>query len=102
EFVDHLGLVDNSKNRTLIQTKLNELGHADVQVRFVQAPAPENKVRPVSAEPNASPLPALANAPTVTRMATENRRPPEKPELVKLDSDEFKNDPLIKQALELF
>ena len=102
EFADHLGLVDNSKNRTLIQTKLNELGHADVQVRFVQAPAPENKARLAIAEPKSSLSSAPGNAPTAARMAAENRRPPEKPVSAKLDPEEFKNDPLIKQALEIF
>jgi DNA polymerase-3 subunit gamma/tau len=34
EFADHLGLVDNSKNRTLIQTKLSELGYAEVSSQF--------------------------------------------------------------------
>jgi DNA polymerase-3 subunit gamma/tau len=102
EFADHLGLVDNSKNRTLIQTKLSELGNADVQVRFVQAPAPENKARPNMAEPKASLSSAPANAPTAARMAPENKRPPEKPVSAKLDPEEFKNDPLIKQALEIF
>src|SRR5207247_2369161 len=36
EFADHLGLVDNSKNRTLIQTKLRELGYGEAQVKFIQ------------------------------------------------------------------
>jgi DNA polymerase-3 subunit gamma/tau len=102
EFADHLGLVDNSKNRTLIQTKLSELGYVDVQVRFVQAPAPENKARPNMAEPKASLSPVPANAPAAARMAPENKRPPEKPVSAKLDPEEFKNDPLIKQALEIF
>ena len=102
EFADHLGLVDNSKNRTLIQTKLSELGYADVQVRFVQAPAPENKARPIIGEAKASVSPVPANAPAAARMAPENKRPQEKPVSAKLDPEEFKNDPLIKQALEIF
>jgi DNA polymerase-3 subunit gamma/tau len=102
EFADHLGLVDNSKNRTLIQTKLNELGQANIQVRFVQAPAPENKARRIIAEPEAPLSPAPANVPAASRIAAESRRPPEKPGPAKLDPEEFKNDPLIKQALEIF
>lgn len=100
EFADHLGLVDNSKNRTLIQTKLHELGHAGVQVKFVQASAPENRPRPVAAE-------EAALVPTETIVAASNstpekKRPAEKPPGGKLDPEEFKNDPLIKQALEIF
>ena len=52
EFADHLALVDTSKNRVLIQTKLGELGFADTQVGFVKAEAPPNRARaggPVSA-----------------------------------------------------
>ena len=40
EFADHLGLVDNSRNRTLLGTKLQELGFPNAQVKFVQADAP--------------------------------------------------------------
>ena len=72
------------------------------QVSFVQAPAPENKARPNMVEPKASLSPVPANAPAAARMAPENKRPPEKPVSGKLDPEEFKNDPLIKQALEIF
>jgi hypothetical protein len=54
------------------------------------------------AEPKASLSPVPANAPVAARMAPENKRPPEKPVSTKLDQEEFKNDPLIKQALEIF
>ena len=39
EFEDHLGLVDNARNHTLLQTKLAELGHADCQIKFIKAEA---------------------------------------------------------------
>ncbi len=32
EFEDHLGLVDNARNHTLLQTKLAELGHANARL----------------------------------------------------------------------
>ena len=36
EFEDHLGLVDNARNHTLLQTKLAELGHANCQIQIHQ------------------------------------------------------------------
>ena len=39
EFEDHLGLVDNARNHTLLQTKLAELGHANAQIKFVKVEA---------------------------------------------------------------
>ena len=43
EFEDHIGLVDNSRNHTLLQTKLSELGHPNAQFKFVKAEAPANR-----------------------------------------------------------
>ena len=40
EFSDELSLIDNSHNHTLIQTKLSELGHPNLHVKFVKAEAP--------------------------------------------------------------
>ena len=41
EFEDHIGLVDNARNHTLLQTKLPELGHPNAQIKFIKAAAPE-------------------------------------------------------------
>lgn len=98
EFSDHVGLVDNPKNRTLIQTKLHELGCGDVQVKFVVANVPADWVRPSTESANSG-----------TNTQSEKPRPrgeaeplPAKPETKALTKDDFKNDPLIKQALEIF
>jgi DNA polymerase-3 subunit gamma/tau len=93
EFADHMELVDNSKNRELIHTKLRELGHPQLQVKFVRAEDPERK------RPPAAPV-APAPAPAATPLAAPARREKAKP--LTLDKEEFKNDPLIKQALETF
>jgi DNA polymerase-3 subunit gamma/tau len=98
EFADHLGLVDNSKNRTLIQSKLQELGHADVQVKFVQAEAPADRVRP-SFEVPAGTQPASGGQ---VAASTDKNQLAQKSAAVTFDKDDFSNDPLIKQALELF
>ena len=102
QFADHLGLVDNAKNKTLIATKLAELGHAEMQVKFVVAEAPEHRVIPPPAAPIA-PAPVAAapssDQPAPTPVAA---KPAPKTESAALNPNDFKNDPLIKQALEIF
>jgi DNA polymerase-3 subunit gamma/tau len=103
EFKDHLGLVDNQKNRTILETKLHELGHRDVSIRFVPAEAPLGRVRP--APPAPASAPQAASAGPTGAMATQrseartNSAPANAPALSKED---FKDDPLIKKALEIF
>src|SRR3989440_288287 len=101
EFADHLELVDNAKNRTLIQTKLSELGFSEAQVKFVKAEAPANHAR--------TPQPAVESAArpaSIARKAAEGTAAPAagklKPEPVPFNQDDFKNDPLIQKALEIF
>jgi hypothetical protein len=109
EFEDHLGLVDNARNHTLLQTKLAELGHANAQIKFVKIEASaiaakqnegvgvqSRDVRDCStdtlkrelqqAKPAASAVPAAKS----------------KPAPVTFDKNDFKNDPLIQKALEIF
>jgi DNA polymerase-3 subunit gamma/tau len=81
EFADHISLVDNSKNHTLIQTKLGELGHPQVRAKFIQAEAPPNRKGAPAASPAASP-------------PNPDSRPSPK--------EDFKNDPLIQKALDVF
>ncbi len=100
EFEDHLGLVDNARNHTLLQTKLAELGHANTQIKFVKteasavrAPQPSQTPSAVSAAPKRSEGGASASAASATK---------EKPVPVTFNKDDFKNDPLIQKALEIF
>src|SRR5439155_7817710 len=76
EFADHLQLVDNAKNRTLIQTKLSEFGFSDAQVKFVRAEARANRPRPAEppVEP-ASPSATAAAAPAAPKGAEERAVP---------------------------
>ena len=106
EFADHIGMVDNAKNHTLIATKLAELGHPGAQVKITKAERPESFAaatpagaaapQPILEKPTPSTTPAI-------QPATE-RAPsaPAAPKPVQLDPSEFKNDPLIKKALEVF
>lgn len=102
EFEDHIGLVDNARNHTLLQTKLNELGVAGAQFKFVKAERPAGTTpRPgPSTEPVAPPV---AVAPAVRQpVSAAPPTPREKPASTPFNKDEFKNDPLIQKALEIF
>jgi DNA polymerase-3 subunit gamma/tau len=107
EFEDHLGLVDNARNHTLLQTKLLELGYPNAQIKFIKAPAPE-KQAPARGEPATPPPSAPVNTapPKPTAAAKAAAAPPitpkEKLAPVPFKQDDFKNDPLIQRALEIF
>ena len=65
EFEDHLGLVDNARNHTLLQTKLAELGHANCQIKFIKAEAPSARMpRRRDRSPDGAGSPAAATAQT--------------------------------------
>jgi DNA polymerase-3 subunit gamma/tau len=97
EFGDHLGLVDNSRNHTVLQTKLTELGHPNCQIKFIEHEGPPAGL-PVSkpATPGEAPAEGVAQpASTPTRDAKEKSAVP-------FNKNDFKNDPLIQKALEIF
>jgi DNA polymerase III subunit gamma/tau len=102
EFEDQLGLVDNARNHTLLQTKLAELGHANAQIKFVKAERPAGYVPAVAATLTTgapatfivAPAPNPATAPA-TPVAKEKAP-------VAFNKNDFKNDPLIQKALEIF
>jgi DNA polymerase-3 subunit gamma/tau len=102
QFADQLTLVDNPKNRTLVQTKLQELGYAGAQVKFVQAEAPAGWVRtaPAPAEAVRSEPASVAPEPSPAVEKRPASAPAQKPAAA--GKDDFKNDPLIKQALDIF
>jgi DNA polymerase-3 subunit gamma/tau len=100
EFQDHLGLVDNARNHTLLQTKLAELGHANCQIKFIKAEAPAGHARPVTATlpaPTIAPSPAISKPAASSSPAVEKKSAP-----APFNKDTFKNDPLIQKALEVF
>jgi hypothetical protein len=94
EFADHLALVDNPRNHQLLQTKLAEAGHSRTLVKFIEAPAPPGRAR------SAAPASGPEAAPSPARKDDEPARK-SKP-AGSVDMEEFKNDPLIKKALEIF
>jgi DNA polymerase III subunit gamma/tau len=102
EFADQMELVNNPKTHALLQGKLQELGHANAQTRFVKADqlAPRANEQPI-VPPIATP-PAAARSPKpepAESVAPASKR--ERP-AGPLNLEDFKNDPLIQKALELF
>ncbi|MBI3192818.1 MAG: hypothetical protein HYZ36_09145 [Pedosphaera parvula] len=70
-------------------------------VKFIQAEAPADRPRP------ATPAPAAPAAEPAQRTSTPDNGPAENVRKPKsrsgpIDMEEFKNDPLIKKALEIF
>ena len=108
EFADQLGLVDNARNHTLLQTKLAELGHPNTQLRFVKAEAPAGRgavaAPTVPAVPPAAPVAPKPNEGTAKTNEPKTAPAParEKSASVPFNKDDFKNDPLIQKALEVF
>ena len=105
EFEDHIGLVDNARNHTLLQTKVAELGHANAQFKFIKAEAPPNRMPAVieTAPPPAAPAQAKSPATPPSKSAPGSAQPvKEKLAPVPFNKEDFKNDPLIQKALEIF
>ena len=104
EFDDHRGLVDNARNHTLLQTKLAELGHPSTQIKFIKHEAAAGR------KPAATPAPApaaVAPSPSAPKSAPATTAKPaapvaDKKATVPFNKDDFKNDPLIQKALEVF
>jgi DNA polymerase-3 subunit gamma/tau len=92
EFADTLSLVDNSHNHTLLTTKLAELGHANAMIKFIKAEAPAGWDRKaIAVQPPSVPIVAKT-APAAEKKTVS----------VAFSKEDFKNDPLIQKALEIF
>jgi len=92
EFADHLALIDNPRNHTLIQTKLAEIGHPSAQIKFIKAELSADRVRSIPP----APVPASADTPPAAPAREKSVTP------VAFNKNDFKNDPLIQKALEIF
>jgi len=95
EFEGHIGLTDTARTHSLLQTKLLELGHPNVQFKFIKAEAPE---RPAPAKLPPQPAPKASAAPPAAGAAPTK----EKSASLPVTQEDFKNDPLIRKALEIF
>ncbi len=97
EFEDHLGLVDNARNHALLQTKLAELGQPNAQIKFIKVAAPPGRApQPAGATPRSCPVASAKSAVPAVPVARG------KSAAVPFNKDDFKNDPLIQKALEIF
>jgi hypothetical protein len=86
----------------LLATKLAELGHANAMIKFIKAEAPAGWERKAVAAPP-PPAPAAAKAATPSAKPVEVAPAAEKKTAsVAFSKDDFKNDPLIQKALEIF
>ena len=119
---DSLELIDNPKNRSLIQSKLVELGYPDIKIRFIKT----SGTSPATQSSSSAPIPGMTD-PNSTKIAskpeiittapisephmpakealppTESKEIKEvKPPTVTISKEEFLNDPLIKEALDFF
>ena len=103
EFEDHIGLVDNSRNHALLQTKLSELGHPNAQIKFIKAETSAGGPAPaaVTPPPAAIVTPSKTTSPGPARSAAVQTAK-DKLMPVAFDKESFKNDPLIQKALEIF
>ena len=104
EFDDHRGLVDNARNHTLLQTKLAELGHSNAQIKFIkdEAPAGRKPIAIPAPAPAAAAIPATSAPKPVPAAAKPTTPVADKKATVPFNKDDFKNDPLIQKALEVF
>ena len=96
---DKLGLVNNEKNIGLISGILESMGHKDARVRFCEAPRPEGWTAPTIAEEPPKRRPQAREREAIAEEKPAAAAPPEP---IIMDPEEFKNDPAIKRALEVF
>ncbi len=94
---DHISLLEGGKNKAMLATAFGECGLADCKLQFVEAPELAKVFEEQKAEEAAAP-PKPARTREPEGKSAENRVV--EPDAV--DLEEFRNDPLIKEALEIF
>ena len=91
---DILGLLDDSKNRDIIKEILSGLGHPGVELKFVQVNPQSDQQQPTQPQPVKKAVQQKPKAPTQPPVLENIEKP--------VSVEDFKNDPLIKEALERF
>jgi DNA polymerase III subunit gamma/tau len=102
EFQDHLGLVDNARNHALLQTKLAELGHSNCQIKFIKAETLVGQKAKASGPAVPEVAATLTTGIPKTLIATPAPSVEKKSASIPFNKNDFKNDPLIQKALEIF
>lgn len=102
EFSDRLALVDNARTRELLRNALSEAGHREVHIQFTKVqPPPGGAAKPSEAVPAAaSPPPGASGAAGSPARSADLGTSSSAAAPTSLE--EFKNDPLIRRALEIF
>jgi hypothetical protein len=109
---EHFDLVNGSPTHTQLEKKLKELGYTNVQVKFIREET--NSASPVLTTPevtrvsrdsgagvDAAPGRPVEPSSSVAMAHARSESAPQKaPE--RLNNEDFKNDPLIQRALEIF
>ena len=88
--------MDNARNHALLQTKLAELGHANAQIKFIKVEG--SAIRTPQSAGVTSAVPVASVKSTVATASGAR----EKSATVPFNKTDFKNDPLIQKALEIF
>jgi DNA polymerase-3 subunit gamma/tau len=102
EMADQIELLDSPKNRNLVLATLKEIGWDECQVKYVKVAGSDSALVPSTEKTtgvSAAGKTPMANRPpakAVMEKRSETARP------APLDPGEFKNDPLIQRALEVF
>ena len=91
---EHFSFLDPKRDEPILTAKLSELGVGDVSVKLV----PLATTTPSG--PGPGPVSSTAHRPAPAAKPPEPK--PAKPAPVQLDKDAFRDDPLIKQAVEIF
>lgn len=94
EYIDQMELADNPKFNQTLQQSMGKLGHSDIEVEFVQAERP--------ADWGGTPALVEIEAPAGQGIAVPDESRKSKLQEGPLDMEEFKKDPLIQKALEVF
>ena len=103
-FKDQITMIEHARNRAIVETKLHELGFRDYSLKFVVAPAPANRQRIPAGPSLEETAPSKPDNKVETHGSTGSARSaaPLPATASQFSKEDFKNDPLIKKALEIF
>ncbi len=102
EHAAYIDLVNHSRTHEILQTKLSELGYPGTQIKFVKTGAAKAFVPPPTETPVPADSPATAPAAAAPPPPRSAGKAPAKSAPPPVSQEDFKNDPLIQKALELF
>jgi DNA polymerase-3 subunit gamma/tau len=96
---EHIPLLDNAANRTMLESKIRELGHPNARIKFSVSDSVAARPAVPEAGPSARPTPSPD---TSSKGKTPRPVAETQPGVAAMTKEDFKNDPLIRKALEIF